>query len=38
TGKAVEMLIVVMATYLFFNLVISLTMNQLNKRVKIQER
>jgi general L-amino acid transport system permease protein len=38
TGKAVEMLIVVMATYLFFNLVISLAMNQLNKRVKIQER
>ncbi|GCE58397.1 hypothetical protein MiAbB_00303 [Microcystis aeruginosa NIES-4285] len=32
------MLIVVMATYLFFNLVISLAMNQLNKRVKIQER
>lgn len=38
TGKAVEMLIVVMATYLFFNLVISLAMNQLNQRVKIQER
>jgi len=38
TGKSVEMLIVVMATYLFFNLVISLAMNQLNQRVKIQER
>jgi general L-amino acid transport system permease protein len=38
TGKAVEMLIVVMATYLFFNLVISLVMNQLNQRVQIQER
>jgi general L-amino acid transport system permease protein len=38
TGKAVEMLIVVMATYLFLNLVISLVMNQLNQRVQIQER
>jgi general L-amino acid transport system permease protein len=38
TGKAIEMLIVVMATYLFFNLVISLVMNQLNQRVQIQER
>jgi general L-amino acid transport system permease protein len=27
-----------MTTYLFFNLVISLAMNQLNQRVKIQER
>jgi general L-amino acid transport system permease protein len=38
TGKAIEMLIVVMATYLFFNLVISLVMNQLNQRAQIKER
>lgn len=38
TGKAIEMLIVVMATYLFFNLIISLVMNQLNQRVQIKER
>ncbi|MEG3437160.1 ABC transporter permease subunit [Pannus brasiliensis CCIBt3594] len=38
TGKSVEMLIVVMATYLSFNLIVSLIMNRVNQRVKIPER
>ena len=38
TGKAVEMLIVVMFTYLIINLIISLMMNWLNLSAQIQER
>jgi general L-amino acid transport system permease protein len=38
TGKAVEMLIVVMVTYLLFNLMVSLVMDRVNQRVQIQER
>lgn len=38
TGKAVEMLLVVMASYLSFNLIISGIMNRLNHLVQIVER
>jgi general L-amino acid transport system permease protein len=38
TGKAVEMLLVVMASYLLLNLGVSALMNQLNRRVQIIER
>ena len=38
TGRAIEMLLVVMIYFLCFNLVISGIMNHLNHRVKIQEK
>ena len=38
TGKAVEMLLVVMVTYLTFNLIISTAMNRFNKIIQIKER
>ncbi len=38
TGKAVEMLLVIMTTYLIFNLIISAGMNRFNKLVQIKER
>jgi general L-amino acid transport system permease protein len=38
TGKSVEMLIVVMASYLSFNLVVSWIMDRVNRRVQIPER
>ncbi|BAP17203.1 amino acid ABC transporter permease [cyanobacterium endosymbiont of Epithemia turgida] len=38
TGKAVEMLLIVMITYLVFNLIISTAMNQLNAIVRLKER
>ncbi|XTZ19438.1 MAG: ABC transporter permease subunit, partial [cyanobacterium endosymbiont of Rhopalodia fuxianensis] len=38
TGKAVEMLLVVMITYLVFNLIISTAMNRLNAMVRLKER
>ena len=38
TGKAIEMLLVVMVTYLIINLIISLMMNWLNFSVQIPER
>ena len=38
TGRSVEMLLIVMATYLMINLIISLVMNRLNARVQLQER
>ena len=38
TGRAVEMLLIVMITYLGFNLVISTAMNRLNTTVRLKER
>lgn len=38
TGKAIEMLLVVMVTYLTINLIISLAMNNLNRAVQLKER
>jgi general L-amino acid transport system permease protein len=38
TGRSIEMLIVVMSAYLIFNLLISITMNGLNRLVQIQEK
>jgi general L-amino acid transport system permease protein len=38
TGRAVEMMLVVMASYLIINLVISLGMNTLNRLVQLRER
>ncbi|MDJ0730555.1 MAG: ABC transporter permease subunit [Crocosphaera sp.] len=38
TGKSVEMLLIVMATYLIFNLIISSGMNWLNHLVQLQEK
>lgn len=38
TGKAVEMLIILVSIYLIINLVISLAMNKLNKSVELKER
>jgi general L-amino acid transport system permease protein len=38
TGKAVEMLIILVSIYLTINLVISLAMNWLNKSVQLKER
>ncbi|HAC63482.1 MAG TPA: amino acid ABC transporter permease [Cyanothece sp. UBA12306] len=38
TGKAVEMLLIVMISYLIFNLIISTIMNKFNTLVQIRER
>ncbi|EAZ89858.1 amino acid ABC transporter permease [Crocosphaera chwakensis] len=38
TGKSIEMLLIVMATYLIFNLIISSGMNQLNHLVQLKEK
>ena len=38
TGKSIEMLLVVMTTYLIFNLIISSGMNWLNRSVQIKEK
>ncbi|NET00571.1 MAG: ABC transporter permease subunit [Sphaerospermopsis sp. SIO1G2] len=38
TGKAVEVMLLIMLTYLTLSLIISLTMNLFNKTVKIKER
>jgi len=38
TGRSVEMLLIVMVTYLIINLIIALIMNWFNKRVQLQER
>ncbi len=38
TGRPVEIFIILMATYLLFNLLISVTMNQLNEFVQLKER
>ncbi len=38
TGRSVEMLLVVMGTYLIISLIISLIMNSLNQRFKLKER
>ncbi|GAB4542786.1 MAG: ABC transporter permease subunit [Pleurocapsa sp.] len=38
TGKAVEMLLIVMATYLTINLIISAIMNRFNRAVQLKER
>ncbi|MDJ0718826.1 MAG: ABC transporter permease subunit [Prochloraceae cyanobacterium] len=38
TGRSVEMLLVVMGTYLIISLTISLIMNSLNQRFKLKER
>jgi general L-amino acid transport system permease protein len=38
TGKAVEMLLVVMVTYLTFNLIIASLMNWFNRTVQLKER
>lgn len=38
TGRSVEMLVVVMSTYLVINLIISLGMNWFNQSVQLQER
>jgi general L-amino acid transport system permease protein len=38
TGRALEMMLVVMVTYLIINLVIALGMNWFNQRVQIKER
>ena len=38
TGRSVEMLLIVMVTYLMINLIISLAMNWLNSRVQLKER
>ena len=38
TGKSIEMLLVVMATYLIFNLIISTVMNLLNRSVQLKEK
>lgn len=38
TGKAVEMLVVVMGIYLLINLIIAIAMNGLNRSVQIKER
>jgi general L-amino acid transport system permease protein len=38
TGRSVEMLLVIVGTYLGINLVISLFMNWFNQRVQLQER
>lgn len=38
TGKAVEVMLLIMITYLTFSLIISLVMNLLNKTVQIKER
>ena len=38
TGKSIEMLLIVMATYLIFNLIISSGMNWLNRLVQLKEK
>ncbi|WP_300504430.1 ABC transporter permease subunit [Crocosphaera sp.] len=38
TGKSIEMLLIVMATYLIFNLIISTFMNSLNRLVQLKEK
>ncbi|CAD0218167.1 amino-acid transporter subunit; membrane component of ABC superfamily [Planktothrix agardhii] len=38
TGKAIEVMLIIMGTYLTINLLISLGMNQLNRSVQLQER
>lgn len=38
TGRSIEMLLVVMSSYLVFNLVISILMNWFNRSVQIKER
>lgn len=38
TGRAVEMILILMATYLVINLVITVLMNQLNRMVQLKER
>ena len=38
TGKAVEVMLLIMITYLTLSLIISLTMNLFNRSVQIQER
>jgi general L-amino acid transport system permease protein len=38
TGRAVEMMLVVMATYLIINLLVSLLMNNFNRFVQLKER
>ncbi|MFM6344432.1 MAG: amino acid ABC transporter permease, partial [Dolichospermum sp.] len=38
TGKAVEVMLLIMITYLTLSLVISLIMNLFNRSVQIQER
>jgi general L-amino acid transport system permease protein len=38
SGRAVEVMVIIMATYLTINLIISLFMNFLNRRVQLQER
>jgi general L-amino acid transport system permease protein len=38
SGRPVEVMLIIMATYLFMNLLISLGMNQLNRLVQLQER
>ncbi|CDM96254.1 MULTISPECIES: amino acid ABC transporter permease [Limnospira] len=38
SGRAVEVMLIIMATYLTINLIISLFMNFLNRRVQLQER
>lgn len=38
TGRAVEVILLVMSTYLVVNLIISLVMNQLNRAVQLKER
>ncbi|WP_254174540.1 amino acid ABC transporter permease [Planktothrix pseudagardhii] len=38
TGRAIEVMLIIMATYLTINLFISLGMNQLNRSVQLRER
>jgi general L-amino acid transport system permease protein len=38
TGRSVEMLLIVMVTYLIINLIIAVVMNWLNSRVQLPER
>ncbi|ACB51620.1 amino acid ABC transporter permease protein, His/Glu/Gln/Arg/opine [Crocosphaera subtropica ATCC 51142] len=38
TGKSIEMLLIVMVTYLIFNLIISSGMNRLNRFVQLKEK
>ena len=38
TGKAVEILLILVSIYLTINLIISLAMNRLNKSVQLKER
>jgi general L-amino acid transport system permease protein len=38
TGRAIEVMLIIMGTYLTINLLISLGMNQLNRSVQLQER